>query len=60
MYNSIEMRGSSRRVFRYRADDVVTFYAEALTPAAPAAKNAADERPIIRIFCRSTDSDQWS
>ncbi len=44
------MRDSSRRVVPSRADDVVNFYAEALTLAAPAVMNAGDARPIIAFF----------
>ncbi len=50
MYIFNEMRDSSRRVFPSCADDVVNFYAEALTLAAPAALNAGDERPISAFF----------
>ena len=54
------MRGSSRRVFPYRADGVVNFRAEALTLAAPVAMHAGVERPIARFFYRSAGPDQPS
>ena len=56
----IEMQGSSRRVFPYRADGVVNFRAEALTLAAPVAMHAGVERPIARFFYRSAGPDQPS
>ena len=47
---SIEMRDPSRPVFRSRADDVVNFYAEALTLAVPVATNARGRAPDHRFF----------
>ena len=44
MFIVIKTRDSSRPVLSYRADDVVNFYATALTLATPAAMNARDER----------------